>query len=292
MSESTNPTLNNESDRVDAKLKGIEDIPYELLYRILISIPYTDVISYCASSKSANTICGDDMFWLQKLDYELEFVSDKGIVFRLSAGIPQGREIAMQGLEYLLAKAKSPDRQAGFVHMLAPDGSVINPTRDCYDTPLSCWRWRGFSLGRDAQVRSEIDALVGFLDAGLRSPHGGFLEGIACVLAAPAKSPHASVRGDDRDLRRHPRSGVSDPRRRALRAVRRQLLRPRRQVLGEYFEDDWSKIEPVTVEAGHQAEWVWLLKAFERITGCPTGRFRASCWPLRCVIAIRRLPGR
>ncbi len=27
---------------------------------------------------------------------------------------------------------------------------------------------------------------------------------------------------------------------------------------------------------GHQAEWVWLLKGFERITGCPTGKQRAA----------------
>jgi mannose-6-phosphate isomerase len=46
--------------------------------------------------------------------------------------------------------------------------------------------------------------------------------------------------------------------------------------LGEYFEEDWSKIEPVSVEPGHQAEWVWLLKGFERITGCPTGQRRAE----------------
>jgi len=32
----------------------------------------------------------------------------------------------------------------------------------------------------------------------------------------------------------------------------------------------------VRVEPGHQAEWVWLLKGFERITGCPTGRIRAE----------------
>jgi mannose/cellobiose epimerase-like protein (N-acyl-D-glucosamine 2-epimerase family) len=47
-------------------------------------------------------------------------------------------------------------------------------------------------------------------------------------------------------------------------------------VLGEYFEDDWANIQPVNVEPGHQAEWVWLLKGFERITGCPTGRYRAE----------------
>src|ERR1700737_357208 len=46
---------------------------------------------------------------------------------------PQGREIAMKGLEYLLANAKSPDSRQGFVHLLNPDGSVSDPLRDAYD---------------------------------------------------------------------------------------------------------------------------------------------------------------
>jgi mannose/cellobiose epimerase-like protein (N-acyl-D-glucosamine 2-epimerase family) len=46
---------------------------------------------------------------------------------------PQGREIAMKGLEYLLAKAKSPDGRPGYVHLLDPDGSTINAMRDTYD---------------------------------------------------------------------------------------------------------------------------------------------------------------
>jgi mannose-6-phosphate isomerase len=54
------------------------------------------------------------------------------------------------------------------------------------------------------------------------------------------------------------------------------LYDKQKHVLGEYFEDDWSKIEPVSVEPGHQAEWAWLLRGFERITGCPTGRYRAE----------------
>jgi mannose-6-phosphate isomerase len=54
------------------------------------------------------------------------------------------------------------------------------------------------------------------------------------------------------------------------------LYDTRRQALGEYFEEDWSRIEPLIVEPGHQAEWVWLLRSFERITGCPTGRYRGQ----------------
>ena len=72
------------------------------------------------------------------------------------------------------------------------------------------------------------------------------------------------------------------------------LYDKQKQVLGEYFEDDWSKIEPVSVEPGHQAEWVWLLKGFERITGCPTGRYRARIAGVGAALSRRgdRLPGR
>src|SRR5229473_2046952 len=54
------------------------------------------------------------------------------------------------------------------------------------------------------------------------------------------------------------------------------LYDQQREVLGEYFEDDWSKIQPVCVEPRHQAEWGWLLKGFERITNCPTGNYRTA----------------
>jgi mannose/cellobiose epimerase-like protein (N-acyl-D-glucosamine 2-epimerase family) len=46
---------------------------------------------------------------------------------------PQGREMALKGLDYLLAKAKGPDGRPGFVHMLDSDGSAINFARDAYD---------------------------------------------------------------------------------------------------------------------------------------------------------------
>ena len=54
------------------------------------------------------------------------------------------------------------------------------------------------------------------------------------------------------------------------------LYDPKRHILGEYFEENWSRIEPVCVEPGHQAEWVWLLKGFERITGRPTAPHRSQ----------------
>lgn len=190
---------------------------------------------------------------------------------------PEGREIALRGLDYLLAKAKRPDGRPGFVHTLAPDGSVLDPLRDTYDHAFVLLALASvYALDRDAQLRSEIDALLAFLDQQLRSPHGGFLEG------SPASMPR----------RQNPQMHLFEAMIAAFDATHDAAFQQRageffalflanlydkpNQVLGEYFEEDWSKIEPVSVEPGHHAEWVWLLKGFERITGCPTGRYRAE----------------
>jgi mannose/cellobiose epimerase-like protein (N-acyl-D-glucosamine 2-epimerase family) len=190
---------------------------------------------------------------------------------------PQGRDIATRGLEYLLAKAKSPDGRPGFVHLLDHDGKVLNPLRDAYDHAFVLLALATlYELSGDAQMRAEMDSLVAFLDASLRSPHGGFIEGIPPTLPR-RQNPQmhlfeAMIASFDatRDLAYQSRAGN------LFALFVANLYDARREVLGEYFEEEWSKIEPVIVEPGHQAEWVWLLKGFERITGCPTGRYRGQ----------------
>ena len=190
---------------------------------------------------------------------------------------PEGAELARKGLDYLLAKAKSPDGRPGFVHLLAPDGAVLNPLRDTYDHAFVLLALAAlYQLDQDAQVRAEIDSLMGFFDSELRSPDGGFAEGV------PASLPR----------RQNPQMHMFEALIACFDATHDQAFQARagdlfglfigslydgkKQVLGEYFEQDWSRIEPVSVEPGHQAEWVWLLKGFERITGCPTKRHRGE----------------
>jgi mannose-6-phosphate isomerase len=190
---------------------------------------------------------------------------------------PEGAEIARKGLEHLLAKAKSPDGRPGFVHTLAPDGTVLDPLRDTYDQAFVLLALASvYALDRDAQVRSEIDSLLSFLDTQLRSPNGGFLEGWPASLPR-RQNPQmhlfeAMIAAFDatHDMMFQNRAGEF------FALFLANLYDKQKQVLGEYFEDDWSRIEPVSVEPGHQAEWVWLLKGFERITGCPTGRYRGE----------------
>src|SRR6266481_1499316 len=103
---------------------------------------------------------------------------------------PQGRDIALKGLEYLLAKAKSPDGRPGFVHLLDADGSTMNAARDTYDHAFVLLALSTvYQLSNDAQVRGEIESLLGFIDRDLRSPHGGFIEGIPAMMPR-GQNPH------------------------------------------------------------------------------------------------------
>ncbi|MET4279149.1 MULTISPECIES: AGE family epimerase/isomerase [unclassified Bradyrhizobium] len=190
---------------------------------------------------------------------------------------PEGRAIALKGLEHLLAKAKTPDGRPGYVHRLTPEGAVLDGRRDAYDHAFILFALAAaYALDQDAQIRTEIDALLAFLDGHLRSPHGGVHEGLPASLPR-RQNPHmhlfeAMIACFDatRDLSFQNRAGEF------FALFLANLYDKRTRALGEYFEEDWSKIAPVSVEPGHQAEWVWLLKGFERITGCPTGQRRAE----------------
>ncbi|WP_398480884.1 AGE family epimerase/isomerase [Tardiphaga sp.] len=189
---------------------------------------------------------------------------------------PDGAAIARKALGSLLVKAKSPDGRPGFVHILAPDGSVLNPLRDTYDHAFTLLALATvYQLDRDMRVRAEIDSLMHFIDTQLRSPDGGYVEGIPAAMPR-RQNPQmhmfeAFIAAFDatHDPAFQQRAGD------IFGLFVSNLFDAKTGMLGEYFEQDWSRIEPVSVEPGHQAEWVWLLKQFERITGCPTGKYRA-----------------
>jgi mannose-6-phosphate isomerase len=188
-----------------------------------------------------------------------------------------GRAIALKGLDYLLAKAKAPDGRPGFVFSLTPEGAVQDGRRDTYAHAFVLLAFATvYEFDRDAQIRAEIDVLLAFMDAELRSPHGGFVEGRPLSLPR-RQDPQMhlfevmiALFDATHDLAFQQRAGDF------YGLFLANLYDKQTRLLGEYFEDDWSKIPPVLVAPGHLAEWVWLLRGFERITGCPTGQRRSE----------------
>jgi mannose-6-phosphate isomerase len=188
---------------------------------------------------------------------------------------PGAKELALSGLDYLLTKARSPD--GGFAHLLSPDGTVADAKRDTYDHAFVLLALSNvYQLTQDAQIRAEIDATLRFIDQRLRSPHGGFIEGLPPVMPR-RQNPQMHLL--ESMIALYDATGDQVFQNRAgdfFGLFVGNLFDPRTQTLGEYFEEDWSRINPVVVEPGHLAEWTWLLKGFERITGCPTARHRTA----------------
>ena len=93
--------------------------------------------------------------------------------------MPQARELALKGLDYLLDKGRSPDGQPGYVHSLNRDGTVINSMRDTYDHAFILLALANvYQLNQDAQIRTEINTRSASSTNIFDRLHGGFNEGL------------------------------------------------------------------------------------------------------------------
>ncbi len=105
----------------------------------------------------------------------------------LVSGRPRDRA---EGAGSPVDQGEKPRRPARLCHTLWPDGAVLDPLRDTYDHAFVLLALATvYALDRDAQIRSEIDALCHFLDTQLRSPHGGFHEGLPASMPR-RQNPH------------------------------------------------------------------------------------------------------
>ena len=186
-------------------------------------------------------------------------------------GWHDGLKLALKGLEHVIEHAWSPDGRPGFVTLLNPDGSVRDARRDTYDHAFAvlALAWLARASG-DAQVRALLDLVLGFCDSELTDASGFLREGVPPSLPR-RQNPHMHMFEAMLALTealQHP-EGLS----RAAgfrRKLDKTFLDPETMLLVEFFDDDWQaerKDGAAIVEPGHMAEWVWLLRKYERLTG-------------------------
>lgn len=182
-----------------------------------------------------------------------------------------GLRLAFRGLEHLVEKAWAPDGAPGFVHILQPDGSVAEAKRDAYDHAFAilALTWLAKATG-DAQVRALLDLVMGFCENALSDENGFLREAIPDELPR-RQNPHmhmleamlAAV-----ETLSHPEAALRATRYR--RMLEKTFLDRSTGLLLEYYDQDWRPIiegEASIVEPGHMAEWVWLIRKYERLFG-------------------------
>jgi mannose-6-phosphate isomerase len=192
---------------------------------------------------------------------------------------PDGRKIALNALDFMVAKYRAPDGQEGYAHLLGPDGAIVDPRRDTYDHMFVLLALSFTArMSGDAQVRALVADLLAFIDAHLTAPDGSFVEGIPVSLPR-RQNPH--MHAFEAMLALHETLAHPDALARARRMhtlMEQKFFDAQTHTIGEFFTEAWVRAageEGEIVEPGHQAEWAWLLRRFERLSGAPRGS-RAS----------------
>lgn len=183
-----------------------------------------------------------------------------------------GLGLAGATLDWLLAKAGSGSQ--GFAHLLHPDGSVSNPLRDTYDHAfmLLALAWYTKASG-DSQARGLIVETLAFLDEQMLCPDGSYKEGLPASLPR-RQNPHMHL--FEAMLTLHEAIAFPGALERAARLramLTERFLQPAPQLL-EFFDDAWRPAPGAAgriVEPGHQAEWCWLLRRYEKAVGLAPG---------------------
>jgi mannose-6-phosphate isomerase len=174
---------------------------------------------------------------------------------------PPGKALALEALDALLSRYRSPDGAPGYVFSVSPAGSVADPLRDTYGHTflLLAFGWLARTTG-DAQVRALIDDVLAFFDRHLADGDGTYREGVPSRLPR-RQNPHMHAFEAMLALQEtiaHPQALGRAAGLRALLEAR--FLDPVTGRLGEYFGADWQPVSPpAPVEPGHHAEWSWLI---------------------------------
>lgn len=187
-------------------------------------------------------------------------------------GWTDGLRLAFKGLEYVIERAWAPDGQPGFVHTLTPDGAVGMGKRDTYDHAFAilALSWLAKASG-DAQVNALLNRVIAYVDAELSEQSGFLLEAKPPELPR-RQNPHMHMFEAMLALIEtvaHPEAAQRAARLR--RMLDRTFIDPQTNLLVEFFDNDWQPIRDedgaAVVEPGHMAEWVWLIRKYERQFG-------------------------
>lgn len=186
-------------------------------------------------------------------------------------GWHDGLRAAFRGLEFMLEKAWAPGGAPGFAHVLAPDGAVTDARRDSYDHAFAilALSWLTKATG-DAQVRALLDLVLQYCEAALTGEDGFLFEALPHQLPR-RQNPHmhmleamlAAI-----ETVSHPQAAIRATRYR--RMLETTFLDRQTGLLVEFFDGQWAPIREegaFVVEPGHLAEWVWLIRRYERLFG-------------------------
>jgi len=191
-----------------------------------------------------------------------------------SLGWYDGREVALS----TYAKMKS----VGYVHRVSADGTVTDPMRDLYDHAFYVLAAGSlYGLTKDSRFLRDAEALLGWIEAALAHPCGGWKESDRVGLeAARRQNPHMHLFEASLFL-----YGITENRKHLAFADRVYALFQAHfydsGTISEFFASDWTLADSdmgQTAEPGHAVEWIWLLGQYAKATGVNVTAFQSALY--------------
>jgi mannose/cellobiose epimerase-like protein (N-acyl-D-glucosamine 2-epimerase family) len=186
-----------------------------------------------------------------------------------------GKELALRAFENVCQRYRSPDGNPGWIFSVDPGGNPRDKTRDLYTHAFVLymlgWLYR---LGGDPSVLALADNTLSDIDKIFSSGDGpGFLSKVPGPKDLREQNPHmhlleallalAEASGMERYLTR-----AND----LVSLFDLALADKATGAVREIFDENWKPERAAGenfVEPGHQMEWAWLLREWERLTGSP-----------------------
>lgn len=203
-------------------------------------------------------------------------------------------ETARRGFHHVLHAGWARDGGGGWCHTLHPDGSIADPLRDAYDHAFAIlglsWYYR---VSGDRRALTAARRTQAYLDGVLRAINGGWRE-----------DDRMDMSSGDRIRRQNPHMHMFEALMATFEATQLRGFLARagehftlfathffdqsRGVLREYFDVDWTPLagEAQSIEPGHMAEWVWLLRDYQRHTKKSTAVYADALFERLCEIGM------
>jgi mannose/cellobiose epimerase-like protein (N-acyl-D-glucosamine 2-epimerase family) len=185
-----------------------------------------------------------------------------------------GTRLALDAFENARRRYRSADDAPGWIFSVQPDGRPADRTRDLYAHAfvlyMLAWLYR---IGGDPSILTLADETLSDIDRVFSSGDEGYLSRAPGPEDLREQNPHmhlfeallalAEASGSERYLARANA---------LVRLFDRVLADPVTGTVRETFTGNWKPDRSSgdnLVEPGHQMEWAWLLREWERLGGAP-----------------------
>jgi len=184
---------------------------------------------------------------------------------------PDGRQTAIRAFETICRQYPAPDGGVGWIFSLNPDGSVANATRDlyCHAFLLYMLAWM-YRLTGDPAVLAMADNTVSDLDRIFATAdQPGFVSQVPGLVDLREQNPHMHLFEALLSLAEVSKAERYLARARSLMGLFDRSLTTATGIVLEKFDANWQPVRPPGAnhfEPGHQMEWAWLLREWQRLT--------------------------